>query len=300
MLTDSRQHQPGLISQGYQCQVVDYTDTPSLQHALMGVDTVISTVTGNSQLRLIEAAVQCRVRRFAPADFEGQPGLRSQGDALDRGKALALAHLQHYRSYIQSTVFVCGILYERFSVNGMTSHHIGSNTGYGNEGDYIVDARNMTADAAPVYDSAGNLSYLCLTSAYDVGRFVTRALDMPQWPSEMSMCGERMSVNALVEAIKTYRGKGAPFLATNKTPADFCPGQLYNNIQYQNPEGLRYQLTLAQMEGDVPQQRRLQTLIATAEGRYDFATPAYLNSQFPDIRPITFQDWFLRNWASVP
>jgi hypothetical protein len=171
----------------------------------MGVDTVISTVTGNAQLRLIEAAVQCRVRRFAPADFEGQPGLRSQSDPLDRGKALALAHLQHYRNYIQSTVFVCGILYERFSVNGMISHRIGVNTGYGNEGDYIVDARNMTAEA-PVYDSAGNLSYLCLTSAYDVGRFVVRALNMAQWPAEMSMCGERMSVNALVEAIKTYRG----------------------------------------------------------------------------------------------
>lgn len=172
----------------------------------MGVDTVISTVTGNAQLRLIEAAVACRVRRFAPAEFEGQPGLRAQNDPLDRGKALALAHLQHYRSYIQSTVFVCGILYERFSVNGMISHHIGVNTGYGNEGDYIVDVRNMTAEAAPVYDSANNLQYFCLTAAYDVGRFVVRALDMAQWPAEMSMCGERMSVNGLIEAIKTYRG----------------------------------------------------------------------------------------------
>lgn len=202
---NAAKHQLGLISQGYQCQVVDYNDTASLQHALMGVDTVISTVSGNAQLRLIEAAVQCRVRRFAPAEFEAQPGLRSQSDSAERGKSLALAHLQHYRSYIQSTVFVCGILYERFSVNGMISHRIGVNTGYGNEGDYIVDVRNMTADA-PVYDSAGNLSYLCLTSAYDVGRFVTKALDMAQWPAEMSMCGERMSVNALVEAIKTYRG----------------------------------------------------------------------------------------------
>ena len=87
----------GLMSQGYQCQMVDYTDTNSLRHSLMGVDTVISTVTGNAQLRLIEAAVACRVRRFAPAEFEGQPGLRGANDPLDRGKALALAHLQHYQ-----------------------------------------------------------------------------------------------------------------------------------------------------------------------------------------------------------
>jgi hypothetical protein len=172
----------------------------------MGVDTVISTVTGNAQLRLIEAAVATRVRRFAPAEFEGQPGLRSQNDPLDRGRALALAHLQHYRSYIQSTVFVCGILFERFSVNGMRGHHIGAHTGYGNEGDYIVDVRNMNADAAPAYDSVNNPSYLCLTSAYDVGRFVVEALNMTYWPAEMSMCGDRMSVHQLLEVIKTYRG----------------------------------------------------------------------------------------------
>ncbi|KAF2654592.1 NAD(P)-binding protein [Lophiostoma macrostomum CBS 122681] len=277
----SRNPQPGLLSQGYLCQEVDYNDTTNLQHSLMGVDTVISTVTGTAQLRLIEAAVACGVRRFAPAEFEGQPGLRAQNDPLDRGRALALAHLQHYRGYIESSVFVCGILYERFSVNGMTSQRIGANTGYGNEGDYIVDIRNMTAEA-PVYDSAGNLSYLCLTSAYDVAKYVVEALNLTQWPAEMSMCGERMSVNALVEAIRSYRGR------------------LYNSIQYQNPEGLRYQLTMAQMGGDVPRQRRLMTLVATAEGRYDFATPAYLNSQCPRVQPISFRDWFTRNWASVP
>lgn len=171
----------------------------------MGVDTVISTVTGNAQLRLIEAAVACRVRRFAPAEFEGQPALRTQNGLLDRGRGAALALLRHYHGYIQSTVFVCGILYERFSVNGMLSHRIGISTGYGNEGDYIADARNMTA-VAPVYDSAQNLSYLCLTSADDVARFVVRSLDMPSWPHEMTMCGQRMSVNALIDVIQTCRG----------------------------------------------------------------------------------------------
>jgi hypothetical protein len=97
------QHQSALISQGYQCQVVNYDDPSSLQHALMGIDTVISTVTGDSQLRLIEAAVQCRVRRFAPAEFEGQPGLRSQNPVLDRGKSAALSLLRYYQGHIQYT-----------------------------------------------------------------------------------------------------------------------------------------------------------------------------------------------------
>lgn len=69
----------------------------------MGIDTVISTVTGTSQLRLIEAAVQCRVRRFAPAEFEGQPGLRGPNPVLDRGKSAALSLLEYYQGHIQYT-----------------------------------------------------------------------------------------------------------------------------------------------------------------------------------------------------
>jgi hypothetical protein len=69
----------------------------------MGIDTIISTVTGAPQLQLIEAAVRCRVRRFAPAEFEGQPGLRGQNPVLDRGKNAALNLLQYYQGHIQYT-----------------------------------------------------------------------------------------------------------------------------------------------------------------------------------------------------
>lgn len=171
----------------------------------MGVDTVISTVTGTPQLRLIEAAVQCRVRRFAPAEFEGQPSLRGQNDILDRGRSSTLALLRYYKDYIQSTIFVCGILYERFSVNGLVSHRMSTNTGSSSEGDYIANPRYMTS-IAPVYDAGHDFSCLCLTSMYDVAQFVVRALDMPTWPSEVSMCGERMTVNTLVETIRACRG----------------------------------------------------------------------------------------------
>lgn len=204
MDTYTPQHQTVLISQGYQCQIVDYKSSSSLQHALTGVDTVISTVTGKPQLRLIEAAIQCRVRRFAPAEFEGQPGLRAPNTILNRGKSSALARLQQYAAYIQSTAFVCGIFYERFAVGGLRAQNIGGNIASG-EGDFIADLRNMTA-VAPIYDAANNLSSVCLTSIYDVAKFVVRSLDIPHWPAEMSMCGDRMSVNALIELVKTCRG----------------------------------------------------------------------------------------------
>lgn len=277
----SRSPQPGLQSQGYECQIVDYNDSSSVQHSLMGIDTIISTVMGTAQLRLVEAAVACHVRRFVPAEFEGQPSLRTQNGLLDRGRAAALALLQHYRGYIQSTVFVCGVLYERFSVNGMISLRIGGNTGYGHEGDYIADPRNMTA-VAPVYDSSQNLSVLCLTSVHDVARFVVRALDMPSWPPEMTMCGERITVQNLINTMQSSRGR------------QFFP------IEWQNPANLQYQMTMAQMAGDTQKQRKLAALIETSENHYAFASPAYLNTLFPDIVPIRFHSWFSNNWASVP
>lgn len=276
----SRTHQMSLISQGYECATVDYNDPLSLQHALMGVDTVISTVMGMPQLRLIEAAIQARVRRFAPAEFEGQPGARGQRNILDRGRDSAIATLQRYQGYMQYTVFVCGVLYERFAVNGMMSHRIGTNTGYGGEGDYIANPRYMTS-VAPVYDAAQNLSYLCLTSAYDVARFVVRSLNIA-WAPEMSMCGERMSVNALVETIRA------------------CRNQSWAGIEYQDSANLQYQMGIAQIEGQTTRQRQIAALLATAEGRYDFAVPAYLNSLFPDVQPMRFRDWFILNWASIP
>lgn len=170
----------------------------------MGVDTVISTVTGRSQLRLIEAAVQRRVRRFAPAEFEGRPGLQIPNSILDREKSAARNLLQHYAAYIQSTAFVCGIFYERFAVGGLRAQQMGARIASA-EGDYIADLRNMTA-VAPIYDAANKLSSMCLTSIYDVAKFVVKSLDLVNWPSEMSICGERMTVYDLITLIGTCRG----------------------------------------------------------------------------------------------
>lgn len=87
---------------------------------------------------------------------------------------------------------------------------MGASTGYANEGDFIANPRNMTA-VAPTFDAAQNLACVCLTSAYDVAQFVVRALDMPVWELEMSMYGERMTINDLVELIRSCRSKCTAF-----------------------------------------------------------------------------------------
>jgi hypothetical protein len=57
---------------------------------------------------------------------------------------------------------------------------------------------------------------------------------------------------------------------------------------------------VAEANGDVTQQQRVAAHLATAEGRYDFITPGYLNTMYPDIVPTTFHAWLALAWAAVP
>jgi hypothetical protein len=99
---------------------VSYQDPASLHFALLGCDTVLSTVTGPNQIELIKAAVMARVRRFAPAEYEGSPRPRDPTNPLDRHRSAALTLLAHYAKTLESTVFVCGIFYERFQPGGLS------------------------------------------------------------------------------------------------------------------------------------------------------------------------------------
>jgi hypothetical protein len=184
---------------------VDYESQNSLQHAVMGVHTIISTVTGAAQVELINAAVAQGVRRFAPAEFEGSPGSRDPTDPLDRGKKTVRDWLDHYRNQIQSTIFTCGVLYERFAPGGLHGMRIGLNIDYGYEGDFIINVRNLKANA-PIYDASGNAVKLCLTAAQDVAMMVVRALDMKSWPKEQSVVGEKMTMQDLLQTVARVRG----------------------------------------------------------------------------------------------
>ncbi len=195
-----------LTTKGYQVTVVDYDDADSLKYALRGIDTVISTVTGAPQVELIKAAVSVRVRRFAPAEFEGLPQLRPANDPLDRHRSLALHWLNHYSQFVQSTRFVCGILYERFQPGGLAQSIMGLSSGFSGEGDYIMNCRTMEAQV-PAYDAENNSDVaICMTAAQDVGRFVTKAIDLKQWPAELRMCGQRILVKDLVATVSRLKG----------------------------------------------------------------------------------------------
>lgn len=189
---------------------VNYDDRASLGYTLRGVDTVISTISGCAQLNLIDAAVREKVRRFAPAEFEGSPAFRPFPDALDFGKAAALERLRFYNDprhehRLEYTVFVCGIFYERFAPGGLAAKSIGLSTGISYEGAYLMDIRNSRAQIPHV---TGALEYpsVRMTAVVDVARFVVRALDLDEWPAELQMYGERWRVDQIVQQAEYLKG----------------------------------------------------------------------------------------------
>ncbi|MCJ1243347.1 hypothetical protein MMC30_000544, partial [Trapelia coarctata] len=201
----SRAPKPELTEQGWQVIVVDYNNNEvNLIYNLGGVEVVISVIRGGAQLSLIEAALQAGVRRFIPAEFGDSPLRRPPNDPLDRGQAAALTRLRQLESEgMAHTVFSCGIFYERFGPGGMSAMGIGGTCGAAGEGDYLVNIRLMRSQIP--HEASGHPAMVCMTAAQDVARFVVMALDLPDLPTELRMCGSRMNVSDVVQVAEIMR-----------------------------------------------------------------------------------------------
>lgn len=196
-----------MTARGWQVIQVSYDNPGDLLYKLAGVDVVISTISGEAQLALIDAAAGARVRRFVPAEFEGSLASRPDHDFLDRGSRDALVRLAQLQSCgMKLTVFTCGIFYERFRPGGMHAAGIGRQSAIAQEGGYVMDFRHGKA-MIPYSDFRGEPVYVCMTSAADVANFVVAALDLPHWPQELRMCGARMTVSELVSVGETLKGE---------------------------------------------------------------------------------------------
>lgn len=254
-------------------------------------------MTGPNQILLIKAAVSARVRRFAPAEFEGLPQLRPTNDPLDRQKTNALNWLRHFRGSIQHTVFACGIFYERFQPGGLPRALIARNVGYLSEGSFIMDCGNMTAESPALGSSNQPDVTICMTSIRDVARFVTKAIDLPTWPLELRMCGERVTVHNLTVLVQRLRSKITHSINPSKSlMCNFLEARFQPLVAH-NPSSLRAELAHAVVQGDRLRALKLQMLIATAEGRYDFPT-RNLNDTFPALQVERFADWFVKRWEA--
>ncbi|OAQ99041.1 hypothetical protein LLEC1_04593 [Akanthomyces lecanii] len=157
---------------GIQVHVVDYHNKDTLRFALNGIDLVISTISGQEQLNLINAAGH---------------GRWSEGSTR-----------------MKWTVFSCGVFMERFHPYGLTaSLGIGAGEGVGTVGSYVADINTGYADYT-AKDGKNSSVKICLTSVVDVVRFVIAAVDLgpSHWPAEFTMRGDKKSLRDVVHALE--------------------------------------------------------------------------------------------------
>lgn len=285
---------------------VDYFNTESLHAALIGVDTVISTVSGTPQLALIDSCLSACVRRFAPAEFEGVPYERPM---IEQGRERidSLNRLREVKEKLQSTAFCCGIFYEWFGPGGLSRSGVSAGTileatptgrvFLGDEACYMLDFRNEKA-TIPAYTEKGDDVYACFTAAADVGRFVAKCLKMETWPEQLKMRGERLKLLDFVGIAEAVKGKSILFRPPKRGPtkADFKKKGRTFDVTIIGSEELHEQAIDAEEAEDWKQVSKLEILIAAQRGELDFLR-ANANDCYPEVETLSFKQWLSKAWA---
>ncbi|KAM7199547.1 hypothetical protein V8F20_005731 [Naviculisporaceae sp. PSN 640] len=273
---------------GCQVAVVDFGNVEELRYTLQGVDLLISTISQNEQVNLIDAARRARVRLFVPSEFEGDLSHRPrENDPLDRGSQSALDLLDRWsqsRSHpMRYTVFSCGLFMERFAPGGIQTYNIGAGSGLAGPNDYLVNIEGATAEIVEG-DARGRPAQVALTSVYDLAMFIAAAIELgpANWPREYRLRGDHMTVRELVTTCETVRG--VPFSLVT---------QSYQDVQALAEE--------SQQTGDWAQFYYYQRLLQTANGRYQVRSvnlnEAINQNDATVVQPMRFRTWLEQVWG---
>lgn len=195
------------------------------------------------------------------------------------------------------------MLYERFGPGGLESHRLGLAAHLCKEGDYIINVRTMRA-SAPIYDADYGINInISMISAQDAARLIVHAIDLPRWPRELCMVGDRMTVFDVCRTVEKVRGQFLRVSDPEMQKADMkFSGVTLVSSNWHTPHTLRDELKLAQTLGDIPRQMRAHDHLETINGRYDITAPGNLrgSQETRDIIPATFEDWLRVVWANIP
>ncbi|KAF2462059.1 NAD-P-binding protein [Lineolata rhizophorae] len=262
----SRKENPELSALGVDVRPVDYNDLSSLIAALNGVHTVISTIAvpnkalADSQIALINAAVAAGVKRFAPSEFT-----ISSYDSIELYAPKTAVWDAVVASGLEYTRFTCG-LFHNFWAAGTPKGEKEALAGMP-AWNFIINVKAGTADIP----GDGGVK-IAVIDTRDVARFVTASLDLPKWDEELGMLGEYASWNELVD--KAEKATGRKFLRRYTTRQE-----------------------LVKLAEDPEKRFYNQFRIAMVDQK--FTVPPTLNEKFPEIRPMSTQDFLDNAWAGV-
>ncbi|PNP46088.1 hypothetical protein TGAMA5MH_02123 [Trichoderma gamsii] len=265
----SRSPQPDLEEKGAIVRVVDYESHEQLTKALEGVHTVLSCIwsygptIATSQLALLEAAKEAKVKRFAPSEW-AVPAY----DKVSYYKVKESVWEAVKKSGLEYTRFINGLWLNIWAADAPREEAIGRSGYLGPP--IIIDIKAGSASIPG--DGSRQVAF---TDMRDIGKYVTAALDFEKWDEDSFIVGEKLSVNEFVEKVERITGK-----SLNKT-----------------------YLTLEQLNGLIAENKEptmtmiYEFLRLIEEGDLDLT--ATINQKAPEVKPITLDAFLTRHWGTA-
>jgi hypothetical protein len=232
------------------------------------------------------------VRRFAPAEFEGPLDCRPLATS-ENARFDTLNRLREEKHRLDSTVFVCGLLMERFSPGGLAGSGTCSAEGVlKGEAAFLLDFRDAAA-----WMPAGEGVAACFIAAEDLGAFVGRALELEVWPEQLRCCGERLMLKDVVRIAEEVRGMFVDFPIWRSVVLTVV-GKKFE-VRETQWEELQDLLLENEDKNALEEAARIDMLLAAQRGEFDFGAEADLNTRFPEVRAMALRDWLQRAWSGV-
>ncbi|OJJ74012.1 hypothetical protein ASPBRDRAFT_74217 [Aspergillus brasiliensis CBS 101740] len=261
--------------------IVDYDNIQNLTEALESnnVSDVICTVNSNgsslSERNLIRAAENSsKTARYIPSIFAGFT-YPIKYPAFAKCKAEVLEELAK-TSLMYTAVY-----------NGMFMDFYGSPLLKSNVDPFpmFVDISNNMA-AQP----GSGAQAIVLTRVLDVARFVVRLLDLPDWPKESYVIGDRVTLHDFVNMAEEVRVSlsGTKFHITYDSKEELEAGNV--------TELPCYSAVFAAVGKDLSKQLYSQTGLWIINNELDLRPAGTLNDIFPDIKSMTLREFLELSW----
>ena len=215
------------------------------------------------QVRLIEAARDAGVRRFAPSEFA-----IGSNDGIDLFQFKNPAWEAVKRSGMEYTRYSCGIFMNALAPGVPKEQEEEALAGL-RPLSFVINQTAGTADLP----GDGN-SKLTWTEINDICHFVIASLDLKTWPIESMMSGDTASYNDVIKLIEKVRG-GEKMLTTTNSIEDM------------------------ERMAEVPEKRFYeQCRIVIAKGH--FLMKPTLNELCPNVKPVTIEEYLQKWWGGHP
>ncbi|RGP74491.1 hypothetical protein FLONG3_6050 [Fusarium longipes] len=211
--------------QGVEWIQTDFKDKKELVNLLQGVETVLCFFAvhldpgSENQKRLIDAAIEADVKRFAPSEWGPGVKLADSLDALSwyTGKTEVTMYLEELNSkekVLEYCRFQPGGFMDYFCHPHQTSKYLNTavvNIDYEKKSAMVVEG---TLDDEIVY-----------TAFEDIINVVTLAVEhQGEWPAVGGICGDRLTIRQLLEIGEKVRGQ--PFTIEWLKMEDVAAGEL--------------------------------------------------------------------------